>query len=179
MHIVLVKFPHVQIAFLKFTSCDNRALVGFIPVACLAVHLNLKSYVSVASFLPILKQNFIAYRSCKGPDCIFKIHQLWQSGFSRVYSSCLSSCSFEPEIIKIGQSSHKMYSNNIVNFSRVYDNFKCLCKKRYVNLLNTPRIYIYLIEHNRHFLSIYFLIILSNCCIDLMIFGGNWLINIP
>ena len=26
------------------------------------------------------------------------------------------SCSFEPEIIKIGQSSHKMYSNSILNF---------------------------------------------------------------
>ena len=25
-------------------------------------------------------------------------------------------CSFEPEIIKIGQSSHKMYSNNILSF---------------------------------------------------------------
>ena len=30
------------------------------------------------------------------PDCIFKIHQLWQSGFSRVYSNCCCSCSFEP-----------------------------------------------------------------------------------
>ena len=43
-------------------------------------------YVSVA-FFPSLKQNFIAYRSSKvssGPDCIFEIHQLWQSGFSRV-----------------------------------------------------------------------------------------------
>ncbi len=29
---------------------------------------------------------------------------------------CCCSCSFEPEVIKIGQSSHKMYSNNIVNF---------------------------------------------------------------
>ena len=48
--------------------------------------------------------------------CIFEIHQLWQSGFSRVYSNCCCSCSFEPEIIKIGQSSHKMYSNNILNF---------------------------------------------------------------
>ena len=56
MHIVL---PHVQIAFLKFTNCDNQALVG---------------------------------------------------------SNCCCSCSFELEIIKIGQSSHKMYSNNIVNF---------------------------------------------------------------
>ena len=53
MHIVLLKFPHVQIAFLKFTS--------------------------------------------------------------RVYSNCCCSCSFETEIIKIGQSSHQMYSNNILN----------------------------------------------------------------
>ena len=37
----------------------------------------------------------------------------------------------------------------------------------------------YLIEHNRHFMSTYFLLILSNCCIDLMIFVGNWLINLP
>ena len=50
------------------------------------------------------------------PDCIFEIHQLWQSGFSRVYSNCCCSCSFEPEIMKIGQSSHKMYSNKILNF---------------------------------------------------------------
>ena len=50
------------------------------------------------------------------PDCIFEIDQLWQSGFSRFYSNCCCSCSFELEIIKIGQSSHKMYSNNILNF---------------------------------------------------------------
>ena len=49
-------------------------------------------------------------------DCIFEIHQLWQSGFSRVYSNSCCSCSFEREIIKIGRSSHKMYSNNILNF---------------------------------------------------------------
>ena len=48
------------------------------------------------------------------PDCIFEIHQLWQSGFSKVYSNCCCNCSFETEIIKICQSSHKMYSNNIV-----------------------------------------------------------------
>ena len=35
---------------------------------------------------------------------------------SRVYSNSCCSCSFEPEIIKIGQSSPKMYSNNILNF---------------------------------------------------------------
>ena len=75
-------------------------------------------YVSVAFFLN-LKQNFIAYRTSNvfsSPDCIFEIHQLWQSGSSRVYSNSYCSCSFESEIIKIGQSSHKMYSNNIVNF---------------------------------------------------------------
>ena len=75
-------------------------------------------YVFVAFFL-VLKHNFIAYRSFKvtsRPDCIIEIHQLWQLGFSSVYSNCCCSCSFEPEIIEIGQSSHKMYSNNILNF---------------------------------------------------------------
>ena len=57
-----------------------------------------------AAFFPSLKQNFIAYHSSKVSDSIFEIHQLWQSGFSRVYSNSYSSCSFEPEIIKIGQS---------------------------------------------------------------------------
>ena len=33
----------VQIAFLKFTSCDNQALVGCIPIAVVAVPLSLKS----------------------------------------------------------------------------------------------------------------------------------------
>ena len=72
-------------------------------------------YVSMA-FFPSLKQNFIAYRSSKVSDWIFEIHQLWQSGFSRVYSNCCCSCSFEVEIINVGQTAHKMYSNNIVNF---------------------------------------------------------------
>ena len=71
------------------------------------------------AFFQSLKKNFIAYRSSKVyscPDCIFEIHQLWQSGFSRVYSNSCCSCSFEAEIIKIGQSSYKMYSNNILIF---------------------------------------------------------------
>ena len=85
---------------------DGRKAVWSIP------------YVSVA-FFSSLKHNFIAYLSYKvssRPDRIFEIHQLWQSGFSMVYSNCCCSCSFEPEILKIGQSSHKMYSNNILNF---------------------------------------------------------------
>ena len=75
-------------------------------------------YIPVA-FFPSLKQNFIAYRSSKVSsrlDYIFEIHQLWQSNFSRVYSNSCCRCSFEPEIIKIGQSSHKMYSNNMLKF---------------------------------------------------------------
>ena len=58
-------------------------------------------YFSVV-FFPSLKQNFTAYRSSKVSDCIFELHQLWQSGFSRVYSNCCCICSFEAEIIKIG-----------------------------------------------------------------------------
>ena len=61
-------------------------------------------YISVA-FFPSLKPNFIACRSSKvpsRPDCIFESHQLWQSGFSRVYSNSCCSCSFDSEIIKIG-----------------------------------------------------------------------------
>ena len=50
------------------------------------------------------------------PDCIFGIHQLCQSGFSRVYYNSCCIRSFAPEIIKIGQSSHNMYSSNILNF---------------------------------------------------------------
>ena len=100
-------------------------------------------YVSVA-FFPSLKLNFIAYRFSKvssRPDWIFEIHQLWQSGFSRVYSNCCCSCSFEPEIIRIGQSSHKMYSNKILNFQESTTILDARTKT-YGNLLNSPRIYI-------------------------------------
>ena len=77
---------------------DSRKTVWSIP------------YVSVA-FLPSLKQNFIAYLSFEvssRPDCISEIQQLWRSGFSRVHSNSCCDCLFESEIIKIGQSSHKM-----------------------------------------------------------------------
>ena len=77
---------------------------------------SLKHFVRFCGFFPCLKHNFIAYRSSKMSDCIFDIHELWQSGFSRVYSNCCCRCSFAAEIITIGQSSHKMYSNNILNF---------------------------------------------------------------
>ena len=93
-------------------------------------------------FFPSLKQNFIAYRSSKvfsRPDWIFEIHQLWQSGFSMVYSNCCCSCWFEAEIIKVGQSSHKMYSNNIGNFQESPLILNA-CTKKSGNLLNALRI---------------------------------------
>ena len=80
----------------------------------------------------------MAYRSSKvssGPDCIFEIHHLWQSGFSRVYSNYYCSCSFKFEIIKIGQSSYNIYINNIVNF-QVSTPISNACTKKAGNLLN-------------------------------------------
>ena len=69
-HIVLLKCLYVQIAFLKFTRCDNR-----------------------------------------------------------VYSNCCCSCSFERKIIKIGQSSYKTYSNNILNYQGSTTILKAIRKK--------------------------------------------------
>ena len=46
-----------------------------------------------------------------------------------MYSNSCCSCSFEPEIIKIDQSSHKMYSNNIVNFQESTTNVNACSKK--------------------------------------------------
>ena len=113
-------------------------------------------YVSVA-FFPSLKHNFIAYRSSKvssRPDCIFAIHQLWQSGFSRVYSNSCCSSSFEPETIKIGQSSHKMYTNNILNFQESTTMLNA-CTKKAGNLLNAPRVYVYVYMYMYIYVSIY------------------------
>ena len=107
---------------------DGRKAVWSIP------------YISVASFFPSLKQNFITYRSSKVSDCIFEIYQLWQSGFSRVYSNSSCSCSFEAEIIKIGQLSHKMYSNKILNFQESTTILNACTKKSGI-LLKGPHIY--------------------------------------
>ena len=79
--------------------CHSKTDVQFMQDAPKAVW-NIP-YVSVAYF-PSLNQNFIL--------------QLGQSGFYMVYSNCCCSCWFEAKIIKTSQSSHKMYSNNIVNF---------------------------------------------------------------
>ena len=101
---------------------------------------SLKNSIRFCGIFSKLKHNFIAYRSSKmpaRPDCIFEIHQLWQSGFSKVYSNCCCSCSFEAEIIKIGHANLKSKDKQVwfrlvlwhTEFSRVYNNFKCLYKK--------------------------------------------------
>ena len=110
---------------------DGRKAVWSIP------------YVSVA-FFPSLKHNFIAYRSSKVSDYIFEIHQLWQSGFSTVHSNSYCSCSFEAEIIKISQSSHKMYSSKILNFQESTTILNAHTKKVWKLIACTSYIYIYI-----------------------------------
>ncbi len=55
-----------------------------------------------------------------------------------MYSNSCRSCSFEREIMKIGQSSHKMYSNNILN-SQESMTILNACTKKSGTLLNAPR----------------------------------------
>ena len=101
-----------------------------------------KHSIRFCGIFPSLNQFFIAYRSFKVSsrrDRIFEIHQLWQSGFSRVYFNCYCNCSFEPEIIKIGQSSHKIYSNKILNFQESSTILNA-CTKKSGNLLNATRV---------------------------------------
>ena len=131
--------PHRLPAFLEFLMpLRNRCSIH-------ARWSKNSPYVSVA-FFPSLKQNFIAYRSSKvssRPDCNFEIHQLWQSGFRGVYFNSCCSCSFEAEIIKISQSSHKIYSNNIVNFQESTTILNA-CTKKSGNLLKSSHTYIYI-----------------------------------
>ena len=103
--------PHRLLAFLE----SLMPLKNWCSIHARWSKSSLKPSIRFCGIFSSLKQNFIAYRSSKVSDCIFEIDQLWQSGFSRVYSNCYCSSSFEPEIIKIGQSSYKMYSNIIVN----------------------------------------------------------------
>ena len=55
-----------------------------------------------------------------------------------MYSNCCCSCSFEREIITIGQSSHNMYSNSIVNFQESTTILNA-CTQKSGNLLKAPR----------------------------------------
>ena len=111
---------------------------------------SVKHSIRFCGIFPRLKPNFIAYRSSKvfsGPDCIFEIHQLWQSGFCRVYSNCCCSCSFEPEIIKISLSSYKMYSNNVLNFQGSPTILNSHTKKVQKLIVCTSYMYVYIYKN--------------------------------
>ena len=120
-----LSIPHRLLAFLE----SLIPLKNWCSIYAGWSESSLKYSLRFCGIFPSLKENCIAYRSASRPDCIFEIHQLWQSGFSRVYSNSWCSCSFKPEIIKIDQSSHKMYSNNIVNFQESTTMLKACTKK--------------------------------------------------
>ena len=124
--------PHIPPAFFEFLM----ALKNWCPIHARWLKHSIRF---CGIFFSCLKQNFLAYRSFSRPDCIFEIHQLWQSGFCRVYSNYCCSCLFKSEIIKISQSSHKMYSNNILNFQDTTIILNA-CTKKSGNLLKAPRI---------------------------------------
>ena len=63
-----------------------------------------------------------------------------------MYSNSCCSCSFEPEIIKNGQSSQKMYSNNILNFQESTKILNACIKKGWKLIEGTA--YIYRISNN-------------------------------
>ena len=81
-----------------------------------------------------------------------------------MYSNCCCSCSFEPEIIKTSQSSHQMYSNNILNSQESTTILNASTKKS-GNLLKAPHththththiyIYIYIYQELFYFLFLF------------------------
>ena len=90
--------PHRLPAFLE----SLMPLKNWCPIHAICYKISLKHSIRFfVAFFPSLKLNFIAYRSSKVSDWIFEIPQLWQSGFSRVYSTSCCSCSFEAEVIKL------------------------------------------------------------------------------
>ena len=56
-----------------------------------------------------------------------------------MHSNCCCGCSFEPEIINMGQSSQKMYDNSILNFQESTTILNAHTKKS-GNLSYAPRI---------------------------------------
>ena len=77
---------------------------------------SLKHSIRLSGSFPKFKKKNIAYSSSKVSNCVFEIHHLWQPGFIRVYSNSFCCYWFKPGIITICQSSHKMCSNDILNF---------------------------------------------------------------
>ena len=71
-----------------------------------------------------------------------------------MYSNSCCICSFEHEIIKIGQSSHKMYSNNILNFQESTTILNAHTKK-VLKFIVYIYIYIFFFQNERVLKEIY------------------------
>ena len=98
--------PHRLPAFLE--SLMPRKNWCLIHVRCSKI--SLKYSIPFCAIFSKLKKSILLHivlLNCPRTDYIFEIHQLWQSGFSGLYSNCCCCCSFKPEIIKIGQLSQK------------------------------------------------------------------------
>ena len=135
-------------------------------------------YIVSVSFLSKFKTEFIAYRSSNvssRPDCIFENHQLWQSGFSRVYSNACCRCSFEPEIIKISLSSHKMYSNKILKFQESTTILNA-CIKKNLETYHMLLVYVYVCVPVREdsFFHEVFIHLKGFCFFGFLFFEPKW-----
>ena len=97
--------------------------------SCKRLQNSLKHSIRFYCVFPSLKQQFIAYHVH-----IAFLNFTSSDKLSRVYSNSCCSCSLEPEIIKIGQSSHRMYSNTIQNFQESTTILNA-CTKKSGNLL--------------------------------------------
>ena len=83
---VLTSFllPHLSSSLTDYLPSLNILFHSKTDARLMQDGLNsLKHYIRFCDIFPSLKYNFIAYRSSKLSYCIFEIHQLWQSGFSR------------------------------------------------------------------------------------------------
>ena len=98
----LLIIPHRLPAFLR----SLMPLKNWCSIHARCSKSSLKHCIGFCDIFSKFKKEFYCLSYFKESDCIFEIQQLCQSGFGRVYSNCCCSCSFEAEIIKIGQSSH-------------------------------------------------------------------------
>ena len=80
--------PHRRRAFLE----SLMPLKSWCSIHAKWSQISLKHSIRFCDIFPSLKQNIIAYRFSKVSHCNFEILQLWQSGFSSVYSNCFCSC---------------------------------------------------------------------------------------
>ena len=108
----------VQIAFLKFISCDNHALVKCIPIPAIAeiIKIGQSSHEIYSNNILTIQESTTILNSCtKCQETYWK--QIAFLKFISCDNHALVKCIPIPaiaEIIKIGQSSHEIYSNNIL-----------------------------------------------------------------